>query len=47
MSKLQLEPMTIEVDGIKYPEWIEGVKGFWDFNRVTDSKNLKTMQPIL
>ncbi len=39
MSKLKKGPLTIEVNGNKYPEWVEDSYGFWDFNRTADSDN--------
>ncbi|SQH78134.1 conserved protein of unknown function [Shewanella benthica] len=45
MEKLRKGPLTIELGGKKYPEWIENSAGYWDFhrafsnNRYIDSPN--------
>jgi|GEM_PF-4857186 len=33
MEKLRKGPLTIELGGKKYPEWVENAEGYWDFHR--------------
>lgn len=33
MEKLRKGPMTVELKGEKYPEWVENSEGYWDYHR--------------
>lgn len=33
MEKLRKGPLTIELGGKKYPEWVKNAEGYWDFHR--------------
>ncbi|QFU21588.1 hypothetical protein FM038_005105 [Shewanella eurypsychrophilus] len=33
MEKLRKGPLTIDLCGKKFPEWVENSEGYWDFHR--------------